>query len=78
MFRLILLAATALLGADGFFIGIFLLVTYLGSLKPMNVPYLWPLIPFFPKAFLRVFIRFPMSEDALRPYIVGAKQRKRS
>lgn len=78
VFRLVLLALTALFGPEGFFIGIFLLVTYLGSLKPMNVPYLWPLIPFFPKAFLRVFIRFPMSDDALRPFIVGAKQRKRS
>lgn len=78
VFRILLLAATALLGVNGFFIGLFLIFTYLCSLKPMKVPYLWPLIPFFPKAFMRVLIRFPMSEDALRPYVVGAKQRKRS
>lgn len=78
VFRIMLLASTALFGVSGFFIGIFLIFSYLCTLKPMNVPYLWPLIPFFPKAFLRVLIRFPMSDDALRPYIVGAKQRKRS
>lgn len=78
LFRLLLLAATAIAGVNGFFIGLLIIFSYLCSLKPMKVPYMWPLVPFFPKAFLRVFIRFPMSKDALRPYIVGAKQRKRS
>ncbi|WP_274309641.1 spore germination protein [Solibacillus daqui] len=78
VFRLLLLSVTALFGINGFFIGIFAIFTYLCALKPMKVPYLWPLVPFFPKAFLRVFIRFPMSDDALRPYIIGAKQRKRA
>ncbi|MEK3765155.1 MULTISPECIES: spore germination protein [unclassified Solibacillus] len=77
VFRLALLAATALFGVTGFFIGIFIIFTYLCSLKPMKVPYLWPLVPFFPKAFARVIIRTPMSQDALRPFVVGAKQRKR-
>lgn len=77
VFRNLLLAATALFGINGFFIGLFIIFTYLCSLKPMNVPYLWPLIPFFPKAFFRVVIRTPMLQDALRPYVVGAKQRKR-
>ncbi|AWE06879.1 spore germination protein [Lysinibacillus sp. 2017] len=78
VFRILLLAMTALFGINGFFIGIFLIFSYLCTLKPMNVPYLWPFVPFFPKAFLRVLIRFPMSQDALRPYVVGAKQRKRA
>ncbi|MEK4228905.1 spore germination protein [Solibacillus sp. FSL H8-0538] len=78
VFRILLLSATAIAGANGFFIAIFIIFSYLCSLKPMRVPYMWPLVPFFPKAFLRVFIRFPMSDDAPRPYIVGAKQRKRS
>ncbi|MER1956234.1 MAG: spore germination protein [Solibacillus sp.] len=78
VFRILLLAITALFGVNGFFIGLFAIFTYLCALKPMKVPYLWPLVPFFPKAFLRVIIRFPMSTDALRPYIVGAKQRKRA
>lgn len=77
-FRFFLLISTAIGDASGFFIAIFLIFTYFCSLKPMQVPYLWPFIPFFPKAFARVMIRFPMADDAIRPYIVGAKQRKRS
>lgn len=78
VFRLLLLVMTAIAGANGFFIGVLILFMYLCSLKPMNVPYMWPLVPFFPKAFARVVIRFPMSQDAKRPFIVGAKKRKRS
>ncbi|UQW98491.1 spore germination protein [Rummeliibacillus sp. G93] len=78
IFRTILLLLTAALGLNGFFIGLFLLVWYMVSLKPMKVPYLWPLIPFFPVGFAHVLIRFPMTNDAPRPYIVGAKDRKRN
>lgn len=78
VFRHILLAATALFAENGFFITLFLIFSYIAMLRPMNIPYLWPLIPFFPKAMLRVMIRFPMSDDAIRPYIVGSRQRKRS
>ena len=77
VFRMLLLLATGLADENGLFIAMLSVFFYLTLLKPMNVPYMWPLVPFFPKAFLRVFIRFPMTSDALRPYIVGAKQRKR-
>jgi len=78
VFRIFLLLITAWLGVNGFFLGILGLFLYICSLRPMKVPYMWPVVPFFPQAFLRIFIRFPMTSDALRPYIVGAKQRKRS
>lgn len=78
VFRQILLALTALFAANGFFIGVAVLFFYLASLKPMNTPYLWPLVPFFPKAFTRVLIRYPMADDALRPFITKAKKRKRA
>lgn len=77
-FRFIVLILTALFDASGFFIGFFIIFSYFCALKPMQIPYMWPLVPFFPKAFLRVFIRFPMADDALRPYIVGSKERKRA
>ncbi|MGM9951478.1 MAG: spore germination protein [Lysinibacillus sp.] len=77
VFRQILLAATAIFAANGFFIVSFGIFMYLYALRPLQIPYLWPLVPFFPKAFARVMIRYPMSDDALRPYIVGAKKRKR-
>lgn len=76
-FQFFILIATAIAGPSGFFIALFIVFSYLCALKPMQVPYMWPLVPFFPKAFTRVFIRFPMADDALRPYIVGAKKRKR-
>lgn len=78
IFRILILLATGLADENGLFIAMLLTFYYLCSLKPMNVPYLWPLVPFFPQAFLRVFIRFPMTSDALRPFVVGAKRRKRS
>ncbi|WP_285398209.1 spore germination protein [Lysinibacillus sp. fls2-241-R2A-57] len=78
LFRLMLLIMSGIWGVNGLFIGIFILFTYLCSLRPMQAPYLWPLIPFFPKAMLRVLVRFPMTVDALRPYVVDSKQRKRS
>ncbi|KGR79602.1 spore germination protein [Ureibacillus manganicus] len=77
-FQFLIIILTALWGANGFFIALFFTFSYFCHLRPMNVPYMWPLVPFFPKAFTRVFIRFPMADDAIRPYIVGAKYRKRS
>ncbi|MEO4053280.1 spore germination protein [Solibacillus sp. CAU 1738] len=77
VFRIFILIMTAILGINGLFISLFIVFSYLCSLRPMQVPYMWPLVPFFPKAFLRVIIRFPMSDDAPRPFVVGAKQRKR-
>ncbi|SOC38144.1 spore germination protein [Ureibacillus acetophenoni] len=77
-FQFFIIILTALWGANGFFISLFITLSYFCHLRPMNVPYMWPLIPFFPTAFARVFIRFPMADDAIRPYIVGAKSRKRA
>ncbi|MGE7695022.1 spore germination protein [Lysinibacillus sp. NPDC094177] len=78
LFRILLLLMTGIWGVNGLFIGFFLLFTYLCSLRPMQAPYLWPLIPFFPNAMLRVLVRFPMTADALRPYVVDSEHRKRS
>lgn len=77
-FRILLLSLTALFDANGFFIGLALIFFYLASLKPMNVPYLWPFVPFFPRAMARVLIRYPMSDSAKRPFITRSKQRERS
>ncbi len=78
IFRMVLLLSTAALGINGFFIAAVILLWYISSLKPLNVPYLWPLIPFYPKALARTFIRFPMPANAKRPFITRALVRKRS
>jgi len=77
IFRICILLSTALLGAPGFFISVAVLFYYLCSLKPMGISYLWPAVPFFPKAMLRVLIRFPMTTDAPRPFITNSPKRNR-
>ncbi|EPD53216.1 hypothetical protein HMPREF1210_00947 [Paenisporosarcina sp. HGH0030] len=78
LFRNVMLIATVIFGSNGFFIGILFVFMYLVSIKPMGVPYLWPLVPFFPKALARILVRFPTSNGALRPFIVHSPKRKRS
>jgi stage V sporulation protein AF len=77
IFRICILLATALFGAAGFFLSIAVLFYYLCTLHPMRVPYLWPLVPFFPRAMVRVLIRFPMTMDVPRPYITDSPNRDR-
>lgn len=77
IFRICILLSTALLGAPGFFLSIAVLFYYLCALKPMGIPYLWPAVPFFPSAMLRVIIRFPMTADAPRPFITDSPDRNR-
>lgn len=78
IFRTVLLILTALAGPPGFFAGGVILFWYLCSIKPMGVPYLWPLAPFFPKALARVIVRYPMIGSSLRPYITDSPRRQRS
>lgn len=78
MFRMFLLLSAAAFGANGLFIATVGLVWYICSLKPLNVPYLWPLIPFYPRAFARIIIRFPMPTNAKRPFITRSPVRDRS
>lgn len=77
IFRLFILIMTGIFGAHGFFLATVLLFYYLYSLKPMGVPYLWPVLPFFPQAMQRVLIRYPMTIDAPRPFITDAPKRNR-
>lgn len=77
VFRVCILLSTALLGVAGFFMSIAVLFYYLCALRPMGIPYLWPAVPFFPQAMLRVLIRFPMTRDAPRPFITHAPDRDR-
>ncbi|AYC29348.1 spore germination protein [Paenisporosarcina cavernae] len=78
MIRVILLLACVIFGAPGLFLLLTILYLHFVYLKPLNVPYLWPIVPFFPKALFRVIVRQPLAVNALRPYIVHAKNRSRS
>ncbi len=48
LFRFVLLIMTGIWGEDGLFIGLFLLFTYLCSLRPLQAPYLWYARSIFP------------------------------
>lgn len=77
VFRISILLATGLLGAPGFFLAAAVLFYYLCALRPMGVPYLWPVVPFFPHGMLRVLIRFPVTADVPRPFITHSPNRDR-
>ncbi|KAB7708864.1 spore germination protein [Bacillus aerolatus] len=70
LFRLFLLLAVALFKVPGFMIASTLIIIYLARIRALNTPYLWPLLPFDPKAFSQVFIRRAIPGSKLRPSIV--------
>ena len=77
LFRLLLLAATAMFKVYGFVIGVFLWMLLLVKMKSYNVPYLWPFIPLDVKAFRDILIRAPIPLKRRRPKILHPKDRDR-
>ncbi|AVQ99285.1 spore germination protein XA [Oceanobacillus picturae] len=68
---------TGLFGAIGFVIGITLHIMYLVNLKSIKTPYLWPFLPFNPKAMLQIIFRIPVPYSNSRPSIVHPKNNYR-
>ncbi|WP_206435568.1 spore germination protein [Siminovitchia acidinfaciens] len=77
IFRMALLVAVALFKVPGLIVGCTVYFLYLISLRPLNAPYMWPLLPFSPKAFIHVLIRRPVPGSILRPSIVHPRNRFR-
>ncbi|MEN8700848.1 spore germination protein [Bacillus infantis] len=75
MARLAILIAVALFHTPGFIISITVFILLLASIKSLNTPYLWPLLPFSPKAFLQILIRRSVPGSKIRPSIVHSKNR---
>ncbi|PLT34815.1 spore germination protein [Bacillus sp. V5-8f] len=75
--RLFLLALTAFFHAPGLIIGITVFILYLAGKKTVNTPYLWPLLPFYPKAFSHILFRRPVPGSSIRPSIVHPYDRYR-
>ncbi len=65
--RFMLLILVAIFHTPGFVVGCTLYVLFLASLRTLNVPYLWPFIPFYPKAFSNILIRKTVPGSKLRP-----------
>lgn len=68
--RIFLLIMTAAFHLYGFLIGIVLFIILLARMKSFGVPYLWPFIPFNPRAFRDVLIRSPIPLKNRRPRIL--------
>ncbi|WP_312092442.1 spore germination protein [Niallia sp.] len=65
--RLILLIVVAIFRTPGFIIGITIYLLFLCRTRTLNVPYLWPLIPFYPKAFAQILVRRTVPGNRIRP-----------
>ena len=75
MSRLFLLFAVMWFKVPGFVIGSTLYILYLVHMKSLKTPYLWPLVPFNPKAFVQILVRKSMPGSKLRPSIVHPRNR---
>ncbi|MBS4191100.1 spore germination protein [Bacillus sp. FJAT-49705] len=73
--RLIFLAIVAIFHAPGFIIGGTFFIIWLANNKPLNIPYLWPFIPFHPIALWNVLVRTSVPGSVVRPSIVHTHNR---
>lgn len=75
--NILLVLITGLFGAVGFVVGISLHLLYLIQLKSIKTPYLWPFLPFNPRAMLQIIFRIPVPYSNSRPSIVHPKNNYR-
>ncbi|MGG4268430.1 spore germination protein [Peribacillus simplex] len=75
--RLVLIVLVAIFKMPGLIIGITLYIILLTSIKTLNTPYLWPLIPFQPKGLSHILLRRPYPGSAERPSIVHPQDKYR-
>lgn len=75
--RLVILLVVAIFHLSGLLIGLTLMMIKLASIKTFNTPYLWPIIPFQPKALSHILIRRPLPGSWIRPSIIHPQDRYR-
>ncbi|MDQ0219050.1 spore germination protein [Peribacillus cavernae] len=75
--RLFLMIVTAIFHIPGFMIGTTVYFILLASIKTLNTPYLWPLVPFYPKALSYILLRRPVPGSRIRPSIVHPRDKYR-
>lgn len=68
--RVVFLLLASVFGVSGYVIAVTLWVILLCSMKVMNVPYMWPLIPFDYRAMRDVVFRAPMPLKNRRPTVL--------
>ncbi len=75
MARLLLLVFVAFFHIPGLMIGSTLFILYVSNIKSLNTPYLWPLLPFSPKAFMQILVRKSVPGSKIRPSIVQPRNK---
>lgn len=75
MARLLLLVLVAFFHIPGLMIGSTLFILFVVNIKSLNTPYLWPLLPFSPKAFMQILIRKAVPGSKIRPSIVQPRNK---
>lgn len=73
LMKLFILLSTILFGVNGFLISTTISMIYLVQLNALEIPYMWPLIPFNLPAMARFIVRMPVTVDQNRPRIVRPK-----
>lgn len=73
LMKIVILIATILFGVNGFLISTTICLIYLVQLNTLEIPYMWPLIPFNLPALFRFIFRLPITIDKKRPRIVRPK-----
>ncbi|WP_017185197.1 spore germination protein [Alkalibacillus haloalkaliphilus] len=77
IFRLVFLTFAAAFGVVGFIIAVTIWLLALIKTKTLNVPYMWPLLPFNPRAFFLTLVRSPLPFNDKRPSILNTKDNTR-
>jgi stage V sporulation protein AF len=75
--RTYLLVCVAIFQVPGFVIGSTLYLLFLINIRALNTPYLWPLVPFYPKALFQILIRRSVPISNLRPSIVRTPNKEK-
>lgn len=75
--KILLLIFVMIFKVPGFIIGMTVYILFLANLRSLNSPYLWPFIPFSPKAFMQVLVRNSAPGSKIRPSIVQPKNRQK-
>lgn len=75
--RLGLLICVAIFHTPGLVVGITVFIILLARIRSLNTPYLWPLLPFYPKALMQILIRRAVPGSQLRPSIIHTQNKIR-
>lgn len=73
LLMLFLIVLTSLFQVQGFMIGFIVNIIFLAKIKFLNIPYLWPFIPFNAQGMLNFVIRIPVPLTKRRPIITHPK-----